>query len=86
MTLERIPRIRIEVPSGAAAPLPANRMKSLHRESNALWDGTRWRVEVTGDDAGIDDVVTVAREWLGQMPPGAGYDGPALEHEPSRRE
>lgn len=82
MTLETVPRIRIEVPSGAAALLLEDRMRSLHRHANALWDGTRWWLELTVDGAGLDEAVALVREWLDDLPLGAGYDGPALDHEP----
>jgi hypothetical protein len=82
MTFEMARRIRIEVPSGDAAFLLEGRLRSLLHDANALWDGTRWWVELTGDDAGFDEVVAVARKRLDEAPLGAGYDGPALDHEP----
>lgn len=82
MMLEPTRRIRIDAPSGAAASLLEGRLRSLHHDAKALRDDTRWWVELTCDDAGIDEVVAVARERLDAMPLGAGYDGPALDHEP----
>lgn len=82
MTLEMVPRIRIEVPSGGAALLLEDRMRSLQRDARACWDGTRWWLELAVDDGNLDDAVAIVREWFDEEPLGAGYDGPALDHEP----
>ena len=69
MTLEMIPRIRIEAPSAAAAFLLEERMWPLR--PNALRDGSHWCVELADDGAGFDEVVTCVRDWLDEIGSGS---------------